>query len=268
MARRDWARWGWGRPGRARQTRLDSAFSRRIIAVIRPATRGPSLFMKHPKMKSPGLSSRGFRVSGHRKRRKRACATVKKIVLPRNATDAERAHASREWQAQRDQELLTRRQRKAGKFAVQVQEAIDSGRVVVQQLPPGPKWQKKRRKAKQHEEIARLRVELHEAHCQIGRLQAILESRNRGGFFESREWQEARYEALRRSNGCCELCGASKKDGVVIQVDHIKPRSKYPDLALEQSNLQVLCRPCNLGKGVGDEIDWRKKPALKVVRGA
>jgi 5-methylcytosine-specific restriction endonuclease McrA len=43
----------------------------------------------------------------------------------------------------------------------------------------------------------------------------------------------------------------------VMHVDHIKPRSKYPHLALRESNLQVLCEACNLGKGNWDETDWR-----------
>jgi 5-methylcytosine-specific restriction endonuclease McrA len=30
-----------------------------------------------------------------------------------------------------------------------------------------------------------------------------------------------------------------------LTVDHIKPRSKYPALALVLSNLRVLCRRCN-----------------------
>ena len=53
-------------------------------------------------------------------------------------------------------------------------------------------------------------------------------------------------------------CGRSKKiHGIVIHVDHIKPRSIYPDLALTYDNLQLLCEDCNLGKGNKCEIDWR-----------
>lgn len=75
-------------------------------------------------------------------------------------------------------------------------------------------------------------------------------------FFESRKWMELRYKAILLHGRKCLCCGASG-DGVVIQVDHVKPRSKYPELALELSNLQCLCRPCNLGKGAWDETDWR-----------
>ena len=53
-------------------------------------------------------------------------------------------------------------------------------------------------------------------------------------------------------------CGRSRKDhGVVIHVDHIKPRSKYPHLALVFENMQILCEDCNLGKSNVDATDWR-----------
>jgi len=37
--------------------------------------------------------------------------------------------------------------------------------------------------------------------------------------------------------------------GTRYHVDHIKPKSKYPDLAYDKTNLQVLCEECNIGKG-------------------
>ena len=76
-------------------------------------------------------------------------------------------------------------------------------------------------------------------------------------FLESVEWRAIRYDALKRNNGCCELCGASKNDGVVLNVDHIKPRKHHPELALDINNLQVLCAACNHGKGNRDDTDWR-----------
>ena len=77
-------------------------------------------------------------------------------------------------------------------------------------------------------------------------------------FYDSKEWQKARYFVLRKYGGKCQLCGRSyKEDGIVIHVDHIKPRSKYPELELDKNNLQVLCKDCNLGKMARDEIDWR-----------
>ena len=52
------------------------------------------------------------------------------------------------------------------------------------------------------------------------------------------------------------VCGASGKQ-TVLHVDHIKPRSKYPELALDPNNLQVLCKDCNLGKSNLYNTDWR-----------
>lgn len=81
---------------------------------------------------------------------------------------------------------------------------------------------------------------------------------DRQTFYLSTDWRYIRYEALKRSRGVCELCGASPTTGKMLHVDHIKPRSKYPDLEFEIANLQVLCEDCNLGKGNRDEIDWRR----------
>jgi len=69
-------------------------------------------------------------------------------------------------------------------------------------------------------------------------------------FYQTREWRSVRYDVIRSSNGKCVLCGRSPAaHGVVLHVDHIKPRSKFPALELDCSNLQVLCEDCNIGKG-------------------
>ena len=73
-------------------------------------------------------------------------------------------------------------------------------------------------------------------------------------FFASREWLGARYEALLKHGRDCMCCGVLAQPA---HVDHIKPRSKYPELALDVNNLQILCRECNLGKSNTDETDWR-----------
>lgn len=90
--------------------------------------------------------------------------------------------------------------------------------------------------------------------------------RRRDIFLHTREWRAVRYEVLRRNDGRCELCGRGKSDGVVLNVDHIKARIKYPELALTYSNLQVLCSACNQGKGNWDETDWRE-PDVRVLMG-
>jgi len=73
-------------------------------------------------------------------------------------------------------------------------------------------------------------------------------------FYLTRQWQELRYEALKKYERKCMVCFRSNTE---LHVDHIKPISKFPNFALELTNLQILCRDCNLGKGNKDTIDWR-----------
>ena len=67
-------------------------------------------------------------------------------------------------------------------------------------------------------------------------------------FYQTFEWRQLRWKVLLESDKCCAMCGRSKAHGIILHVDHIKPRSKYPALELTQSNLQVLCEDCNIGK--------------------
>lgn len=82
-------------------------------------------------------------------------------------------------------------------------------------------------------------------------------------FYNSGAWRKLRYPVLvanERKYGrlTCELCKST--DGP-FDVDHIKPRSKYPHLALDINNLQCLCADCNRSKGADYEIDHRSQPA-------
>ncbi len=76
-------------------------------------------------------------------------------------------------------------------------------------------------------------------------------------FLASYEWRKLRMEALKLHGTKCQCCGASPKTGAVLNVDHIKPRKFFPELALSISNLQILCSECNHGKGNWDQTDWR-----------
>ena len=84
-------------------------------------------------------------------------------------------------------------------------------------------------------------------------------------FYDSREWLALRYRVLTKHGRRCMLCGCDGSPGNPIQVDHIKPRSKYPKLELVESNLQVLCKYCNHGKSNTDQTDFRYRPSVELV---
>lgn len=81
---------------------------------------------------------------------------------------------------------------------------------------------------------------------------------SKDSFFRQKIWKDLRFRVLRKYGYCCLACGR-KPPMVTLHVDHIKPRVKYPDLALEFNNLQVLCYDCNVGKGYAFEDDLRPK---------
>lgn len=81
-------------------------------------------------------------------------------------------------------------------------------------------------------------------------------------FYDSDEWLLLRCMVLRHYGFRCQCCGASGRT-VELHVDHIKPRSKHPELELTFSNCQVACKACNLGKSNRFDDDWRDLGPLK-----
>lgn len=75
-------------------------------------------------------------------------------------------------------------------------------------------------------------------------------------FLRSFEWRQLRLKALQKYGRQCQCCGASPASGAVMNVDHVKSRRRFPELALDIRNLQVLCEDCNHGKG-NETIDFR-----------
>jgi len=84
-----------------------------------------------------------------------------------------------------------------------------------------------------------------------------LPASNPATFYDTQEWKTLRYKVLVKYGATCQCCGATRHDGVKIHVDHIKPRSRFPELELDENNLQILCEPCNMGKRAHDLTDWR-----------
>lgn len=79
-------------------------------------------------------------------------------------------------------------------------------------------------------------------------------------FLSTYEWRRVRMMALKKYGPVCQCCGATPATGAVMNVDHIKPRRLFPQLALDVDNLQILCHECNHGKGNWDMTDWREAP--------
>lgn len=77
-------------------------------------------------------------------------------------------------------------------------------------------------------------------------------------FLFSFEWRKLRLQALDKYGHVCVSCGSTPKSGAILNVDHIKPRKYFPELALDINNLQVLCSECNHGKGNWNHSDYRK----------
>lgn len=87
------------------------------------------------------------------------------------------------------------------------------------------------------------------------------------GFYQTEAWLELRIRVLDTYGSRCMCCGNYPPD-VVIHVDHIKPISIFPELALEFDNCQVLCENCNRGKSNKIMTDFRpkkKKPMKQSV---
>lgn len=72
-------------------------------------------------------------------------------------------------------------------------------------------------------------------------------------FVASDAWKEVRAKAIALYGAVCMKCGSQDK----IQVDHVKPKSRFPDLSLDISNLQILCWGCNKDKGFYKYDDYR-----------
>ena len=60
-----------------------------------------------------------------------------------------------------------------------------------------------------------------------------------------------RFDILERDKYTCQSCGATPQDGASLEIDHILPFSKGG--SDDPSNLQVLCRECNVGKGAREQ---------------
>lgn len=72
----------------------------------------------------------------------------------------------------------------------------------------------------------------------------------------SLKWRKQ--QALIRDNYTCQICGL--RDIEIMQIDHIKPQSIFPELSLEMNNLMTLCPNCHARKTVRE-----KKQGYKII---
>lgn len=61
---------------------------------------------------------------------------------------------------------------------------------------------------------------------------------------DGQAWKAIKYK---QQQGCCAICRC-KIELKGSHIDHIRPLSKFPDLAVELSNLQIACPSCNTSK--------------------
>lgn len=73
-------------------------------------------------------------------------------------------------------------------------------------------------------------------------------------FYQSSEWRKLRYKAFEKYG---TICLDPHCNNQATHVDHVKPRSLRPDLALDINNLQVLCEDCNRMKSNKSDVDFR-----------
>ena len=78
---------------------------------------------------------------------------------------------------------------------------------------------------------------------------------------ESLEYKLWRTSVFERDNYMCQECG--KRGEGDLNADHIKPFSLYPELRLELSNGQTLCKPCH--KAIGWELFRENNPRSQSV---
>lgn len=66
-------------------------------------------------------------------------------------------------------------------------------------------------------------------------------------FYKSPHWRRIRHLFLAAFGRKCMCCGA--RGDIQVEVDHVKPRHLYPEIAFRPDNLQILCVDCHRGKG-------------------
>jgi 5-methylcytosine-specific restriction endonuclease McrA len=92
----------------------------------------------------------------------------------------------------------------------------------------------------------------------------IRDAIKRGG--RSPEWRFIEKTKVKEVQQC-EICGSNKR----LQVHHVKPFARFPELELEESNLVVLCmgpNECHLQCGHGGSFRAYNPDVRKLIQAA
>lgn len=76
-------------------------------------------------------------------------------------------------------------------------------------------------------------------------------------FYNSKEWQLLREQALLRDLGLCQHCLPKDKIQLAEEVDHILPIKFYWEHRLTLDNLQSLCNTCHRVKTAEDKKKYK-----------
>lgn len=75
----------------------------------------------------------------------------------------------------------------------------------------------------------------------------------------SRKWGKFRLQIIERDNYHCQRClhKYGRIETTRLEVHHIRPRSKYPELIFERTNVITLCKTCNISLGTRETLDFK-----------
>ena len=99
---------------------------------------------------------------------------------------------------------------------------------------------------------------LHKQRCECAPKYNRKVSDEKRKFYSSYAWQKLRNRKV-KEHPYCERCWSKWKLIVTdnLQGHHIKSFKDYPELRLDEGNVVVLCRTCNLQVGDSSKVDWK-----------
>lgn len=90
-------------------------------------------------------------------------------------------------------------------------------------------------------------------------------------FYKTQAWLKCRAVILKRDGYRCQSCKRRNPKIPVPAntVHHIKPLDEYPELALDEDNLESICPSCHNKehpeKGFGRKKEKKQRKSLKIV---